>query len=303
MPRADPERVRKLLAELRAGDAEERRVYNDLILNGLRVREDDPITRADPSRVDDPLAQWAIGKGLKADLNQVQASSVDQKILANLTNTWTRGEDVLSNTFRNAWVDMENGVSLGASDETKVLRLLSKLIYYEDSVPTRLKAEIERAKGMLRAQTVASHALNLYRANYLDSADTTTRTKGPNFTNPVTDRGTIPVGRTQDHTGPMGPEDHTQGHRNPITSQQEREKIIAVDPTGHQGQTNPKDRAPLGLSERSLLEVDIANLAQRVGPQDFETLSAHALSEYDITGLRQLHSWTKNRVAKLQGGS
>jgi hypothetical protein len=247
----DPDRVRKLLAELREGDSEERKKYKELVLASLND------TYVIANEGDRALADWAIRKGLKADLSEAR-SSVDSKILANLTSTWTRDEPVLDQVFKNAYQDATEDAPDGATEETIVKRLANRLSFYETGLPARLKSEIERAKSLFRATNLpANQVLSLYRAHFLDRTDTVDPTKGPAFTNPVTDRGTIPVGRTQGHTGP-------------ISAQEEREKLQVqpAAPIPTSGDTVPRDRPPLGLSERTLIEQSLEDLIPRLSLTD-----------------------------------
>jgi hypothetical protein len=266
MPKSDPERVRKLLAELREGDSQEQKKYKELVLAGLKD------TYVIANEGDRALSDWAIRKGLKADLSQDRVSTVDQKIIQNLSSTWTRDEPTLMETFRNAYRDATEKIAgLGVTDETIVTRLANRLSFYESGVPTRMKSELEKAKELLRATNIpANQVLSLYRAHYLDRTDTIDPTKGPDFTNPVADHGTIPVGRTQGHTGPISP-------------QEEREKLTPVQPPAPiptSGDTVPRDRPPLGLSERTLIEQDLQRLVASLPMDD----------------LRNLHTNTKARL-------
>jgi hypothetical protein len=176
-------------------------------------------------------------------------------------------------TFRSAYRDATEKIAgLGVTDETIVTRLANRLSFYESGVPTRMKSELEKAKELLRATNIpANQVLSLYRAHYLDRTDTVDPTKGPAFTNPVTDRGTIPVGRTQEHRGP-------------ISAQEEREKLTPLQPPAPiptSGDTVPRDRPPLGLSERTAIQAELIHLADHL----------------TITDLRQLHASVKQRLA------
>jgi hypothetical protein len=304
--KADPERVeeairqakaRKILQELRdSSDPEEKQAYRELIkgfnqkaLEWLRSPNQPTHTQAQFD------ALFVAGHPkLQVDLGQDRTSTVDQKIIANLTNTWTRDEPVLSLVFKQAWDEMAENHKEDATGNSQVTQLLNRLSYHQTGLPTRLKAEVEHAKSSLRDTGIdAAHRLSLYRANYLDRTDSQDVTRGPAFTNPVTDHGTIPVGHTI-----------TPQQERDFQSEAERQRLHPQPPAPipTSGDTVPRDRSPLGLSPRTLFELDIANLAQKLGQKDFDELSKTDLSAYDVPTLERLHTWVKNKVADQQRG-
>ena len=253
----DEERIRRVFKELReSSDPDEKAAYDALILGFLKERH------YAGQQGDQALGEWAIRHhgNVRVDLAEAKGSLVDRALLSSLTQKYARLDAQLGQIFQSAWDDTMTSMA-GRNDESKESKLISRLRFYSSGVAQPQKTEIQKVISMLEdANTNAGVALEAYRVHYLD---------------PTTSQ--ISNEENEDSVNP-GPNMATRG---PISPREERQKIEPPSPYSPPLAT-PRDRPPPQLSERTLLEQDVAQLAPRLTIQD----------------LRRLHSEIKARLTQ-----
>jgi hypothetical protein len=246
--RADPRRVSKLLAEARAESLEGKAAVAGLILSGLRTSMNEPTPNE--RKLAEAVGNTWWGNKATVDLRQ------------NITN------DVrIANTFREladasisqsepilieAW---KRAMSLEDADDERRLSYLVvqiKRLAEDYRIDYHAKALLGKIISDIEAEPNSSLALESFRTKFLDVGVTA---------NPPGQDESVEPGKGISSYAPVSRE-----QPNPVS----KSRIIPGEPTGHEGQTRPRDASPLSEKEAMLRYL-------RDGSLDLDTISLRHL--------------------------